>query len=310
MGKDSAPSPPDSSALVQKQAEQNRITQYTPQGNLVFGNVDGSGNFSPQSGAASQLQESPFQQRYRMGREDLALTMQDTAAPRIQNLPLSPIDTTQFPDRKFNLDFSGIDPVPSSNDFSADASRVEQASFDRMKGLLDPVFQKQERQLESKLVNQGLPIGSEAYGADFDNFRRNMNEQYSKAALDAVGAGRTEQSRLFNQALTGRQAQLGDQITDVNLQNTQRASAVQEQQALRSSELAELASLLGIQPVQQVEAKGFFAPSPVDVTGPANLAYQGQLANYQNQQNQVSGMLSGLFGLGSAGLGAGIKKWG
>lgn len=312
MGKSSsAPPPPDAGQLAQQQAQANRITQYTPQGTLQFGSVGSNGQFVPGTGgAASQITESPFQQRYRMGMEDLALTAQTSAAPRIQNLPLSPIDTTQFPERRFNLDFSGVNPVPSSADFSEDAKRVEQATFDRALGLLNPQFEQSQRRLDTRLVNAGLPIGSEAYGTEMGNFQRERDDTLSRLAMDAVGAGRAEQSRLFGQALTGRQAQLGDQLADVNLQNTQRAAAINENQALRTGELGELAAMLGLQPVQPVQAQAFFAPSPVDVVGPANLAYQGALANYQNQQQQQQGLLGGLFGLGSAALGAGIRKWG
>lgn len=299
-----APAPPDAGALAQQQAQANRITQYTPQGTMQFGSVGSNGQFVPGTGgAASQLTESPFNQRYRMGMEDLALTAQNSAAPRMQNLPLAPIDTTQFPDRKFNLDFSNVNAVPSSNDFSADAERVEKSTFDRAMGLLNPQFEQQQRKLDTRLVNSGLPTNSEAYGTSMGNFQRGRDDTISRLAMDAVGAGRQEQSRLFNQALTGRQAQLGDQLADANLQNTQRAAAINEQQSLRTGELGELAAMLGLQPVQPVSAQAFHAPSPVDVVGPANLAYQGQMANWQNQQRQQQGLYSGLFGLGSAAIG-------
>ena len=305
MGKSSsAPPPPDAGQLAQQQAQANRITQYTPQGTLQFGSVGSNGQFVPGTGgAASQITESPFQQRYRMGMEDLALTAQTSAAPRIQNLPLSPIDTTQFPERRFNLDFTNVNAVPSSSDFSEDAKRVEQATFDRALGLLSPQFEQSQRKLDTRLVNAGLPINSEAYGTAMGNFQRERDDTLSRLAMDAVQAGRTEQSRLFNQALTGRQAQLGDQLADANLQNTQRAAAINEQQALRTGELGELAAMLGLQPVQPVQAQAFYAPNPIDVVGPANLQYQAQLATYQNQQRQLQGLYSGLFGLGSAAIG-------
>lgn len=300
----SAPPPPDPGQLAQQQAQANRITQYTPQGTLQFGTVGNQGQFMPSTGgSASQLTESPFQQRYRSGMEDLALTAQTTAAPRLQNLPLSPIDTTQFPERRFNIDFSNVNAVPSSNDFSADAERVEKATFDRSLGLLNPQFEQQQRKLDTRLVNSGLPTNSEAYGTAMGNFQRGRDDTLSRLAMDAVGAGRAEQSRLFGQALTGRQAQIGDQLTDANLQNAQRAGAINEQQSLRTGELGEIAAMLGLQPVNPVQAQSFFAPSPIDVTGPANLAYQGALNNYNNQQRNQQGMMSGLFGLGSAAIG-------
>ena len=47
MGK-SAPSPPpapDPNALISAQADANRITQFTPYGNLLFGSVGDQGQF-------------------------------------------------------------------------------------------------------------------------------------------------------------------------------------------------------------------------------------------------------------------------
>lgn len=294
-------------SLIQQQAEQNRLTGFTPQGNLVFGSVGSDGGFEPRnSGAAYEVQESPFSERYRQGFEDLALTAQASAAPRLQNLPLAPIDTTQFPDRKYNIDYSGIDPVMSSADFSEDARRVEDSTFQRMKGLLDPVFADQTRRTETKLVNQGLPMGSEAYDGEMDRLGRSQNEQYSKAALDAVGAGRAEQSRLYGQALSSRNAQLQDQLQDINLINTGRAQDIQESQALRSTELSEIAQMLGLQQPQQVQAKSFFAPANVDVTGPYQLSQNAQIAQQQQQNQQMAAILSGVTRLGTSAITAGF----
>ena len=67
--------------------------------------------------------------------------------------------------------------------------------------------------------------------------------------------------------------------------------------------------MLGLNPVSPVEAKGFFAPTPVDVTGPYQLSQQAAIANNQMQSQQQAGFMQGLFGLGSAGLGAGMKMF-
>lgn len=295
----------DPSALVQQQAQANRISQFGPQGNLIFGNIGSNGQFNPSTGqAAAVVEESPFNQRYRMGNEDLALTAQNLAAPRVFNLPAAPIDTTNLPGFRSSFDWSKIDRVPSSNDFSADATAVEKATFDRAMGLLNPQFEKQENRLDQTLANRGIPMGSEAYTGAQTDFRRARDEALNKAALDAVAAGRAEQSRLFGQALTGHQAGLGDQTAEAQLANTTRAQQVQEQQALRTGNLQEIAAMLGIAPVSPVEAKSFFGPSPVDVTGPASLQQQSAIAAAnRNAQNQ-NALYQGIGALGSAAIGA------
>lgn len=298
----------DPNALVQKQAETNRISQFTPQGNLIFGNINGSGQFNPSTGqAASVVEESPFQQRYRSGGEDLALTGQQIAAGRIQNLPTANIDTSSLPAMRSTYDWSKISRVPTMDDFSADADRLEKSTYDRAMGMLNPEFDKQNRRIEVSLANKGIPISGEAYNSSYESLRRSQNEAMNKAALDAVAAGRTEQGRLFGQALTSHNAGLADQNAENVLANSSRAQGLQEMQALRSSNLQEIGAMLGLNPVSPVEAKNFFAPSPVDVTGPYQLSQQAAIANNQLQSQQQNGFLQGLFGLGSAGLSAAMR---
>ena len=246
-------------ALVQQQSEANRISQFGPQGNLVFGKIGSEGQFDPGTGnAAAVIEESPFQQRYRMGGEDLALIAQNLAAPRVANLNAAPIDTTQLPNFRSSIDWTGIDKVPGSADFSADATAQERATFERARGLLAPEFEKRGRALEVNLANRGLPMGGEAYSGAMKEFRDAESEAYNRAALDAVAAGRAEQGRMFGQALSGHQAGVSDQTTEAGLTNATRAQQVQEQQALRSGNLQEIGAMLGISPVAPVEARRFF----------------------------------------------------
>ena len=44
--------------------------------------------------------------------------------------------------------------------------RVGNAMFERQRSMLDPVFQQQDRSLEQRLANQGLPMGGEAYDGE------------------------------------------------------------------------------------------------------------------------------------------------
>ncbi|PWG73780.1 hypothetical protein DF186_21280, partial [Enterococcus hirae] len=43
---------------------------------------------------------------------------------------------------------------------------------------------------------------------------------------------------------------------------------------------------------------------PIDVVGPTNLAYQGQLNAWQQQQQSQNAAMGGLFDLAGAGIGA------
>lgn len=89
--------------------------------------------------------------------------------------------------------------------------RVGEAMFSRQRSLLDPVFQQQDRSLEQKLANQGLPMGGEAYNEERNRFDRMRNEAYSNAAnqsvLSGTQAGSQQRTQQFNElaALLGGQ---------------------------------------------------------------------------------------------------------
>ena len=176
------------------------------------------------------------------------------------------------------LSFSGLPQIPT--DLQDDRANVEQAVFDRGRRLLDPVFETQERRLRDRLANQGLPQGSEAFTSELDTFGRGRDEALLNLSSDAVRAGGAEQSRLLSDALSGRGQLINEQLVG------------------RSQPFNEVASLLGLQQLQQ---PSFFAPSPVDVTGAFGLQQQGQLANAQLAQQQQANFFGGLSNLGSAG---------
>jgi hypothetical protein len=90
MGK-SSPTPPPApnpNELINAQANANRITQFTPYGNLLFGSVGDQGQFVqgavPEDGqAAAFTQETPFQTQMRAATEGTGLGLGNTAFGRV-----------------------------------------------------------------------------------------------------------------------------------------------------------------------------------------------------------------------------------
>jgi len=90
MGKSAPqlPPTPDPSDLINAQANANRITQYTPRGNLLFGSVGDQGQFVqgtvPEDGQAAALtQETPFQSQMRAAQEGTGLGLGNVAFNRV-----------------------------------------------------------------------------------------------------------------------------------------------------------------------------------------------------------------------------------
>jgi hypothetical protein len=91
------------------------------------------------------------------------------------------------------------------DDFSADARRVSDAVFGQAASRLDPQFAQAQSDLEAKLVNQGIAVGSDAYNREMDNFGRSRTDAYNDAVYRAIQAGGAEQSRLFGLDLSAGQ---------------------------------------------------------------------------------------------------------
>ena len=90
MGKSSpsAPPAPNPNELINAQANANRISQFTPYGNLLFGSVGDQGQFVqgavPEDGqAAAFTQETPFQTQMRAATEGTGLGLGNTAFGRV-----------------------------------------------------------------------------------------------------------------------------------------------------------------------------------------------------------------------------------
>jgi hypothetical protein len=80
------------------------------------------------------------------------------------------------------------------DDFEAARHRVEQALFSR----LDPQIERDREAMFTRLANQGITQGSEAWRNSIDDFQRGVND----LRMQAILAGGQEQSRLFGMDVT------------------------------------------------------------------------------------------------------------
>lgn len=146
---------------------------------------------------------------------------------------------------------------------------INNQQADISRSLLDPVWNQRESQLETKLRNQGLNVGDEAW----TNAQRDFGMQRDNA---------------YNSAL------LAD-----------RGQAAQEALTQRNQPLNEISALLSSSQVQQPNFTNTpnTAVAPTDVAGITRDAYNSQLQAYNAQQANSNAFMGGLFGLGGAALG-------
>ena len=264
-----APAPVDPSVAIEAQADVNRVDQFTPWANLTFGGPDRREATLTLDPAVQALADQQISADTGL----LGLANQAIGPGGISDLIGDPLST------------EGLPGLPQ--DFNAYRDDAERAFFDRTQGLLDEQFQIEDDRLRQRLANQGFQSGNEAWNQEMGLFNQRRGDAFSNLANDAVLFGGQEASR----ALAGQ----------AGLRNT----AFSEMGATRANQFNELASLLGLQQVQQPGMQNFFGPGQVDALGAYGLQQQGLQNNY-NTRSQAASQAKGATAslIGSLGGGA------
>lgn len=258
------PPAPDPYRIIEEQARYNRANEIGPSGYTTNYQDPNTGVWTQQ-----RVMSDPLKDLYN---QQLGL---------LYNPPETDYSLLGQAGETYGKRFGEVEGTPFRN-FAQQGQELEAATFNRGRSLLDQPFANREQDLRTRLANQGIMEGSEAYGRSMDEFGRDRNKAYEDLALSSVGAGRQEQGRLFGQTVAQRQ-QLGQEGQGAFGQLMGGARTLYgldaEQQQSRFNQLA---ALLGGQQVAR--------PSPLDVTGPFNQQYQGQLntVNAINQGNQAA----------------------
>lgn len=135
---------------------------------------------------------------------------------------------------------------------------------------LNPQFQTQEEDVRTRLYNQGVRPGTEAWDNEFRNFSQGRNDAYSQAALYGIN--------LDNQA---RERALQEQLLPMNaIQGYANGTQVQMPQFTDYAQQANVA-----------------AP---DLMGAGQAAYGADMNAYNADQAAQANTMSGLFSLGGA----------
>lgn len=174
--------------------------------------------------------------------------------------------------------------------FNVDASdearqRAENATYNQYMDKLQPQFQQQTDDMATRLANQGLSIGSEAYQRAMNDLQDNQNEAVNQAAYQSVLAGQNAYSQ-----------NIQDQVLAGNFGNTA------QQQYINQLLSALKGSASGYENQQNIFSAG---------TGQSNAKYQQDVANSKNGLGSLLGIIAGgaiggYYG-GSSGAAAGSQ---
>ena len=239
----------------------NNVNQVTPYGNLswTLNQITGpDGKLIPQWSSVINL--SPEQQKIldSQNRQDIALgSLGEAQIGRIGESVSTPYS------------YSGLGEL---EDY---ATAAENSLYSR----LNPQFDRDEESMRTRLINQGIGQGSQAYQREMESFNQMKND----ARMQAVLAGQ-------QYALTGRNQE------------------IMEYDAQRNAPLNEYIGLTsGTQVTNpQFSGGGYGGAGQVDYAGMVNQNYQNQMGQYnarQAQANNQSSSMSKLFGLGGSMIG-------
>lgn len=240
MGKKSSPPPAPDYAGAARQTQLSQMSsQYTPYGSQVY-----SADPSSPSGYRSSIALAPEAQRTLDTQMGLSNEMGDFARTQIPFL------------RERYAQPMGLG---GTND-------IYNKAYGAMTSRLDPQWEQAQKSEETKLINQGLRPGMEAYDNAMRVFSQGRNDAYQQAQLGAIST----MPQTFQLESSAYQQPL-------NVFNALRTGA-------------------------QVQNPTFAAQPGANFSGAAQAQGQYDSNAYNQQVAQQNAMIQGLFGLGSAGI--------
>jgi len=284
-------------------AKANRVDQYTPYGSITYYNPTQNGfneagynaamktyqtekekykNLPAGMISAMPSMKEPTKEQFMSGYDPDRWAMRIDLSPEQQQL-LDAENKTSL--GLAGLEDKGLSYVSNMLSTPFDQSKLPaqtinagETAQDAILRRLQPQLDQQNEALRSRLANQGITLGSDAYSAEQRDQAMRENDLRIAAAIRGIDAGNQarqqsiqEQSFFRNEPLNTLNAvRSGAQVTNPTFSNV---------------------------PQQQTTA------GP-DLLGAANSQYSGQLDAYNAQRAQSGALMGGLFSLGGAALGS------
>lgn len=234
----------------------NRVNQVTPYGSLNY-SITGQDPYGNPTWTATTALSPDQQELYNY---DIASSkglgqLQNTGLKYVSNMLQSPFDTSKIANMPINA-----------------GENYEQAIMRR----LAPVQQRENQQLETRLANQGIPIGSEAYRTAKEILAQKQNDQLTSAVVGGMDTGLKARGQGFSELAYMR----NEPINTLN--------------AVRSGSQVTNPNPFYVQSAQQATTSGPDLMSAAQATGNANIANANAQNAYQNA------LMSGMFKLGGS----------
>ena len=266
-GGSSAPNAPDYKGAAQATAAgnleaakyatvANRANQYTPYGSLTW--ERGATDYDPWTQRTSFTPQG--QQLFDLqNQQDLAYAQAASKG----------FEATKGLFENPNIDQSTLPAAPINAGMTA-----QQAMMSR----LQPTLERNEEALRARLANQGIGLGSTAYGREMNLQGQQANDMYLQSAMQGINMDAAARERALNEAYTA-------QSRPLDLINSLRSGSQVQNPQFSSY-------------AQQATTQG------ANLLGAAQSQYNAGMDAYNAQQAQGNAAIGGLVGtgLGLAGL--------
>lgn len=143
-----------------------------------------------------------------------------------------------------SLNYSGAPGLVGTD--SATRTGAANAQYALGAQYLDPQFQQEQSDLTTKLANQGITPGSDAYAREMLNFNNSKQKAYSDLTNNSVLTGNSALAQEQAAALANRGEAVGETTTKGQFANTAQAQGIQQLLSALTANNAGVAQQAGI----------------------------------------------------------------
>ena len=267
MGKPSAPKPPNP-------RETSAAQTGTNIGTAIANNSMGMVNQVTPDGSLSYAQTGTYKYTdpYTGKSYDIPTYTSTTSLSEMGQQIKGQNDQTQLNMAQTGAQQSGFLKDYLGEIWNPDTSAIEGRLMELGSARLNPRFAQEEEALRTRLTNQGITTGSEAWNREMASLGQNKNDAFNQLMLQGRG------------------------------------QAFGELQAQRNQPINEISALLSGSQVSNPNV-AMYQPQGAATTNVAGIIgdnYNQRYQNYQSQMAQRQSLMGGLFGLASAGITGGM----
>lgn len=305
MSKPKPPRPPDPVATANAQTQSNiqtgtnnaylnNVNQVTPYGSVRY-DVTGSGPGGVPRWTQTTTESDP-QRQLRQLEENQGIALGNLGLE--QTGKVAGILGENYNPRRFDTNAATggrLDIAGALGNYNGD---VEARTRELATRGLSQEFDRSEESLRSRLANQGINAGTDAFAHELRSFNEGKGDAFANAELMARGQAQSDRGQMLSELLGQRQTNLGEAQGQYGYDTT--ADLAQRQNPL--NEIIALASGVQTNPINPGQPNNY-GIAGTDIAGITQQNYANRMAGYNTQMQGRNALLGGLASLGGAALG-------